>query len=89
MKFSEIRENEEILKKLERILGTCLNTRDSIEYMINKYTDISPNLKESELIEDIGIISSNLNNILHSSDPIFKHYIVVPNTTENENGKIV
>ena len=59
-----------------------------VERMLNKYTDMSSHLNESELIEDIGNISSNLNNILNSSDPIFKHYLVVPNTTENENSKI-
>jgi hypothetical protein len=87
MNFSTTRENEEILKKLDRMLGICLNTRDNVDYMLNKYNNMSNITNDNELMEDIGIVSNNLSTIMSGSDPILKHYIVVPNTVENENSK--
>lgn len=84
MNISSTRENEEILRKLERILGTCSNIRENIESIISKDPD---KYSESEMIEDMNVISHHLNTVMKSCDPIFNYYLVVPNNTENDECK--
>jgi hypothetical protein len=85
MNISKIRENEEILRKLERILGTCSNLHENILAMINKETMYS----SDEMLEDINIVSHHLNTIMTYCDPIFNYYLVVPNSVEIEERIII
>ncbi len=77
----KLKENEDVVKKLERILDICNNTRDNIEKMIAKYSS-----HEADINEDLNSVSVNLSAIMNFIDPIFKLYLVMPNNTENENG---
>ncbi len=85
--ITNVRENEDIIKKLERILGICHNTRDNIEKMITKYSTNFEGYKEPELKEDLNLVSANMNTVMNFVDPIFRHYLVVPTNIENENGR--
>lgn len=86
---SSKRENEEIMNKLDRILGFCSNTKENIDSMILKFSMNSTNdpeiYNENHLKEDMKVVSTNIDSIMNFVDPIFKHYLVLPNTTENEN----
>lgn len=84
--ISNVRENEDIMKKLERVLGICSNTRDNIENLIVKYSGNISDYNEAGLKEDLIVISANMDSILKLVDPIFRHYLVLPNTIENDNG---
>ena len=48
------RDNNEIIRKLERILGTCSNIRDEIEIII----------KKNNTEEDKSIIADDINRIV-------------------------
>jgi hypothetical protein len=83
---SSKRENEEIMNKLDRILGFCSNTKENIDSMILKFSMNDPEIyNENHLKEDMKVVSTNIDSIMNFVDPIFKHYLVLPNTTENEN----
>lgn len=83
---SSKRENEEIMNKLDRILGFCSNTKENIDSMILKFSMNDPEIyNENNLKEDMKVVSTNIDSIMNFVDPIFKHYLVLPNTTENEN----
>ena len=84
--ITNIRENDDLMKKLERILGICTNTNDNIEKMIARYSSNFENYNEQELKEDLNLVSANLNTIMNFIDPIFRQYLVVPSTLENEDG---
>lgn len=80
------RENEEILVKLERVRDVCLNTQDKIVTILNKhFTDMELELPKQDIIEDLNYISHNLSTTMKYCDPIFKHYIVLPSSTTEEN----
>ena len=88
MTLTSKRENEEIMSKLDRILGFCSNTKENIDSMIMKYSlNDSIVYNEMNLKEDMKVVSTNLDAIMNFVDPIFKHYLVVPNSVDNENGK--
>ncbi len=80
------RDNNEIVRKLERILGTCSNIRDEIEIIIKKN-----NTEEDKSIisEDINRIAGNLNSVMKSTEPFFRYYLIIPNTTERDDSIIV
>jgi hypothetical protein len=85
---NSLRENEDILRKLERFRDICSNIRENIERIIMKYyspTTIEVDINPEEMLEDINFISFNLNMLMKLSDPIFKHYLALPFSVENEN----
>lgn len=84
--ISNSRENEEILVKLERVRDVCLNTQDKIVTIFNKhFTDMELELPKQDIIEDLNYISHNLSTAMKYCDPIFKHYIVLPSSTIEDN----
>jgi DNA phosphorothioation-dependent restriction protein DptG len=78
------RENEETLKKLERLLGQSMNTKDCVDRMIQKCS--LPFYNEQDMKEDLKVISNNLDAIMNNIDPIFRLYLILPTNVENENG---
>jgi hypothetical protein len=86
MTFTDKRENEEVMMKLDRILSFCGNTKETIETMIVKYTHNFPEYTDDRLKDDMKNISTNLDAMMTLVDPIFKHYLILPSSTENENG---
>jgi transcription elongation factor Elf1 len=82
------RENEEILMKLDRVLGFCSNCKESIETMIGKYSQNLDLYTELNMKEDLKVVATNLDAIMNFIDPIFKHYLILPATSENENCKL-
>ena len=79
------RENEDIMVKLDRILGFCTNTKENIESIITKCNINHDYVNDNQLKEDLKVTSTNLNSIMNFIDPIFKHYLVLPCSIQNEN----
>jgi hypothetical protein len=75
-------ENDEIVNKLDRILGTCSNIRDNIDLTIKKL-----NIEEGyDIVPNLNSISMNLNSVMKSAEPFFKYYLVIPNNTDRDDG---
>lgn len=81
------RENEETIKKLERLLGQTLNTKENIDRMIHKCIT-NDSYSQKEMKEDLKTLSNNMDAIVNNIDPKFKHYLILPSTTDNDNGSL-
>lgn len=82
------RENEDTLQQLEKIRNICLNALTKVDYLLESKS-LNPNLnypiEKDKIIEDITFISHNLSTAMELCNPLFKHYIAIPSSTENEN----
>jgi hypothetical protein len=83
MNFSSTRENDEIINKLDRVLGTCLNIRENIDLTIKKLT-LSNDI---DITDNLNTIAANLNIVMRSADPFFKYYLAIPNNVERDDSK--
>jgi hypothetical protein len=85
MNFTSTKEDDEMNRKLDRILGTCSNIRDNIEIALKKN---NTERDKSLLYEDINLIAGNLNSVMKSTEAFFRYYLVVPNTTVRDDSII-
>lgn len=82
------RENEDTLQQLEKIRNICSNALEKVDTLLatqfNPQTIDYP-LEKDKLLEDITFISNSLSTAMNMSDPLFRHYFVIPSMTEDEN----
>jgi len=74
------RGDNEIKKKVDIILGTSKNLRELINISINK------NANDVDITEDLTSIANLSNNLMKLSERYLQYYMVIPNTTTNDNG---
>ncbi len=86
MNFTNTKEDDEINRKLDRILGTCSNIRDHLELTFKKN---NTERDKAVLNDDINIIAGNLNSVMKSTEAFFRYYLVVPNTTARDDSIII
>ncbi len=86
MNFTSTKEDDDINRKLDRILGTCSNVRDHIELTLKKN---NTETDKTLLYEEINTIAGNLNSVMKSTDAFFRYYLVVPNTTVRDESNFI
>ncbi len=77
------RSDNEIKKKIDIILGTSKNLRELINVCRYK------NANDQDITEDLTSIANISNNLMKLSEKIFQYYLVIPNSTSNDDGKII
>ncbi len=77
---SSTRSENENKKKLDIILGTSKNLREIIN--ICRYK----NANDIDITEDLTSIANLSNNLMKLSEKIFQYYLVIPNSTANDDG---
>lgn len=78
--ISSGRSENENKKKLDIILGTSKNLREIINICRLK------NAKDQDIAEDLTSIANLSNNLMKLSEKIFQYYLVIPNSTANDDG---
>jgi hypothetical protein len=80
------KEDDEVNRKLDRILGTCSNIRDHIELVLKKNNTESD---KTLLFDDINTIAGNLNSVMKATEPFLRYYLVVPSNTSRDESIIL
>ena len=78
-----VRDNENIIQKLENINGLIDTTLSKIDGMYELCLSNEPIIKE-KLLDDLTVISNNLSESMKKCDTIFKKYFAVPCSTKNK-----
>ena len=78
-----VRDNENIIQKLENINGLIDTTLSKIDGMYELCLSNEPIIKE-KLLDDLTVISNNLSESMKKCDTIFKSYFTIPCSTKNE-----
>ena len=82
------RENEDTLQELEKIRNICSNALEKVDTLLATQfnpTTIDYPLDKEKLLEDVTFISNSLSTAMNMTDPLFRHYFVIPYKTEDEN----
>ena len=82
------RENEDTLQELEKIRNICSNALEKVDTLLATQfnpTTIDYPLDKEKLLEDVTFISHSLSTAMNMTDPLFRHYFVIPSKTEDEN----
>ena len=82
------RENEDTLQELEKIRNICSNALEKVDTLLATQfnpTTIDYPLDKEKLLEDVTFISNSLSTAMNMTDPLFRHYFVIPSKTEDEN----
>lgn len=82
------RENEDTLQQLEKIRNICTNALEKVDTLLATQfnpTTIDYPIDKEKLIEDVTFISNSLSTAMNMTDPLFRHYFVIPSKTEDEN----
>jgi len=77
------RENETIMTKLDRILELCNLTIGNIEDIERKYGMFSEIYNETNVKEDLKLVSNNTDLIMKNVESSFKNCLIVPRTCED------
>ena len=81
------RENEDTLQELEKIRNICSNALEKVDTLLATQfnpTTIDYPLDKEKLLEDVTFISHSLSTAMNMTDPLFRHYFVIPSKTEDE-----